>query len=99
MRSWKQMIDLAGKKKKKKKRSCQTKLILFSRVHTAYFGKSGTAYQEMGPMRFPIEFDYKGKTLPITDHHIVFQLVEELNSINKKSLHVEFIKWYQSGDK
>ncbi|KAI8079130.1 flavin-containing amine oxidoreductase-domain containing protein [Thamnidium elegans] len=71
---------------------------LGGRVHTTYFGNSGTAYQEMGPMRFPIEFDYKEKTLPITDHQIVFQLVDELNSINKKPLHVEFIKWYQSGD-
>jgi hypothetical protein len=53
----------------------------------------------MGAMRFPIEFNYKGKSLPITDHKIVYQLVDELNSMNKKSLQVEFIKWYQSGDK
>lgn len=68
-------------------------------MHTTYFGKTGTAYQEMGPMRFPIEFEYEGKTLPITDHQIVFQLVDELNKLNKKSFHVEFIKWYQSRDK
>lgn len=53
----------------------------------------------MGPMRFPIEYNYKGKTLPITDHHIVFQVTDELNKLNKKSYHVEFIKWYQSRDK
>jgi hypothetical protein len=50
----------------------------------------------MGPMRFPIEFEYKGKTLPITDHQIVFQLADELNAINDKSYKIEFIKWYQS---
>lgn len=71
----------------------------FSRIHTEYFDKSKIAYQEMGPMRFPIEYNYKGKTLPITDHHIVFQVTDELNKLNKKSYHVEFIKWYQSRDK
>ncbi|KAG2203279.1 hypothetical protein INT47_000199 [Mucor saturninus] len=71
---------------------------LGGRVHTEYFDKAKIAYQEMGPMRFPIEYNYKGKTLPITDHQIVFQVTDELNKLNKKSHHVEYIKWYQSRD-
>ncbi|KAK4513779.1 uncharacterized protein ATC70_005785 [Mucor velutinosus] len=69
---------------------------LGGRVRTAYFGNSGIAYQEMGPMRFPVEFEHEGKTLPITDHQIVFQLADELNALNDKSYKIEFIKWYQS---
>jgi hypothetical protein len=75
------------------------KLFSNSRVHTAYFGKSGIAYQEMGPMRFPIKMQYKNQTLPITDHQIVFQLADELNAVNDKSYKIEFIKWYQSRSK
>lgn len=70
-----------------------------SRVHTAYFSNSSIAYQEMGPMRFPIAFNYKNKTLPVTDHDIVFQLADELNKINDESYKIEFIKWVQSMEK
>ncbi|CAO3667564.1 unnamed protein product [Umbelopsis ramanniana] len=70
---------------------------LGGRVHTAYFGKpSDYTYQEMGPMRFPIEWVYENKTLPVKDHQIVFQLAGELNKLNKKSYAVEFIEWFQS---
>ncbi|KAI8144254.1 flavin-containing amine oxidoreductase-domain containing protein [Fennellomyces sp. T-0311] len=69
---------------------------LGGRVHTTYFGNSTTAYQEMGPMRLPISWTYENRTLPITDHNIVFQLADELNKMNKKEHKIEFIKWIQS---
>ncbi|KAG2177779.1 hypothetical protein INT43_003026 [Umbelopsis isabellina] len=70
---------------------------LGGRVHTHYFGKPNDYhYQEMGPMRFPVEWVYQNKTLPVKDHKIVFQLADELNAKNKKKDHVEFIEWFQS---
>lgn len=50
-------------------------------------------------MRFPIEWVYENKTLPVKDHQIVFQLAGELNKLNKKSYAVEFIEWFQSNPK
>jgi hypothetical protein len=50
-------------------------------------------------MRFPIEWVYENKTLPVKDHQIVFQLAGELNKQNKKSYAVEFIEWFQSNPK
>ncbi|KAI9249439.1 flavin-containing amine oxidoreductase-domain containing protein [Phascolomyces articulosus] len=72
---------------------------LGGRVHTTYFGNSSTAYQEMGPMRFPISIDYGDKKLPVTDHNSVFALAKELNKLNGDEEHkIEFIKWIQSTD-
>lgn len=52
-------------------------------------------------MRFPVAFQYKNKTLPVTDHDIVFQLADDLNKKNKHEdkYKVEFIKWIQSMEK
>ncbi|KAI8890302.1 amine oxidase [Backusella circina FSU 941] len=69
---------------------------LGGRIHTTYFGKSDTAYQEMGPMHIPFERKYKNQILPVTDHRIVFHLADELNALNDESYKIEFIKWYQS---
>ncbi|KAI9497202.1 putative amine oxidase [Zychaea mexicana] len=72
---------------------------LGGRVHTTYFNNSTIAYQEMGPMRFPVSIDYEdGKSLPVTDHNIVFQMAEELNKMNDDHYKIEFIKWIQSSD-
>lgn len=70
-----------------------------SRIRTSYFNRTSDAYQDIGPMRYPIEMKYKNQTLPITDHKIVFQLVDELNAINNDTYKIEFIKWYQSRPK
>ncbi|KAG2225937.1 hypothetical protein INT45_006633 [Circinella minor] len=71
---------------------------LGGRVHTTYFSNSSTAYQEMGPMRFPISIDYGDKKLPVTDHNSVFALAEELNNMNDEEYKIEFIKWTQSSE-
>ncbi|KAI9269015.1 amine oxidase, partial [Phascolomyces articulosus] len=68
------------------------------RIKTVYFNSEQTAYQEMGPMRVPISWKYNNTTLPITDHDVLFQVLEELNEYNKDSndLKVEFIPWIQT---
>ncbi|KAI9318693.1 L-amino-acid oxidase [Dichotomocladium elegans] len=77
---------------------------LGGRVHTVYFennttslvgNKDSVRYQEMGPMRFPVSWTYKNKTLPITDHDIVYQMADELNSLTDDEYQIEFIKWVQ----
>lgn len=57
------------------------------RVHTSYL--NGTTpdqyqYQEMGPMRFPVEIKdpESNETLEIKDHRMVFQLAGVLNELN-----------------
>ncbi|CAZ83896.1 unnamed protein product [Tuber melanosporum] len=77
---------------------------LGGRIHTEYFAGGPTTddyqYQEMGPMRFPRSIKYAGtnETLIIRDHHIVFQLAEYLNNMNKgdANLVVKFITWIQT---
>ncbi|KAI8149700.1 flavin-containing amine oxidoreductase-domain containing protein [Fennellomyces sp. T-0311] len=65
------------------------------RISTVYFNSEQTAYQEMGAMRIPIRWTYNDTTLPITDHDVVFQLVDELNELNDEKHKVEFIPWIQ----
>lgn len=73
------------------------------RVHTSYL--NGTTpdqyqYQEMGPMRFPVEIKYPdtNETLEIKDHRMVFQLAGVLNEQNghDPDYAVNFIPWIQS---
>lgn len=75
---------------------------LGGRVYTAYLsgGSSDYSYQEMGPMRFPVDYTDpdSGDTYNISDTQLVFSLVDEMNKINKdnsrRDLHVNFIPWY-----
>ncbi|KAK3377368.1 flavin-containing amine oxidoreductase-domain containing protein [Lasiosphaeria ovina] len=75
---------------------------LGGRVHTEYLtgGPFNYSYQEMGPMRFPWTYTDPAtkETVNISDHRLVYQLAEELNSLNKhsKNLSVDFIPWIQS---
>lgn len=72
------------------------------RVHTSYL--NGTRpedyqYQEMGPMRFPMEITMGNETIPINDHRMVFQLAEEMTKLNggpDAEFAVNFIPWIQS---
>lgn len=67
------------------------------RFRTKYVG--GTQeWAEMGPMRLPYSVTYDdGETLEYTDHRMVWQLAEILNSMNKNSSQwkVDFIPWIQ----
>ncbi|KAI5289742.1 hypothetical protein KEM52_000675 [Ascosphaera acerosa] len=71
------------------------------RLRTDYFGKEpwDYTYQEMGPMRFPLNVTYPeaNETVTINDHHIVFQLAETLNEANKgqHGRNVSFIPFIQ----
>lgn len=75
---------------------------LGGRVHTEYLsgGPFDYSYQEMGPMRFPSTYkdSATNETMNITDHQMVFQLAEELNSLNgrSKNLSVDFVPWIQA---
>jgi len=73
---------------------------LGGRVHTEYLsgGPFDYSYQEMGPMRFPTTINLNNETLEIADSKIVFQLIDEMNNINKKrkDLKVDIIPWIQS---
>lgn len=73
---------------------------LGGRVHTAYLsgGPFDYSYQEMGPMRFPETISLDNETYNVSDHQMVFQLVDEMNKLNKnnKDLHIDFIPWYQN---
>ncbi|KAJ4108699.1 hypothetical protein NW768_012176 [Fusarium equiseti] len=75
---------------------------LGGRVHTEYLsgGPFDYSYQEMGPMRFPATYKSPetNETMNITDHQLVFQLADEMNTLNKhsKNLSVDFIPWIQS---
>ncbi|KAF3405290.1 L-amino-acid oxidase [Talaromyces pinophilus] len=74
---------------------------LGGRVHTAYLDNTTGAeyqYQEMGPMRFPVDLTLGNETVEINDHKMVFQLADVLNKINGNSPEyiVNFIKWIQS---
>ncbi|KAI0143397.1 L-amino-acid oxidase [Xylariaceae sp. FL1272] len=73
---------------------------LGGRVHTEYLsgGPFDYSYQEMGPMRFPSTLNVANETYNITDHQLVFQLADEINTLNgqTKNWSVDFIPWYQS---
>ncbi|KAK5111438.1 hypothetical protein LTR62_004890 [Meristemomyces frigidus] len=72
------------------------------RVHTSYL--NGTMpedyqYQEMGPMRFPVELTQGNETIPINDHRMVFQLAAEMTKLNggpDAEFAVNFIPWIQN---
>lgn len=73
------------------------------RIRTKYLNGTGPddyQYQEMGPMRFPVEVEYQdtNETLEIQDHKMVFQLAGVLNEMNgnNSDLAVNFIPWIQS---
>ncbi|KAK4183690.1 hypothetical protein QBC35DRAFT_542611 [Podospora australis] len=74
---------------------------LGGRVHTVYLsgGPFDYSYQEMGPMRVPITLTVANQTYKMSDHELVFQLVDELNRINNdsKDLNLDFITWHESG--
>ena len=53
----------------------------------------------MGAMRFPFSAEVDGKTFKFRDHDIVYQLADELNSINKDSHRIEFIDWWEERPK
>ncbi|KAF2754175.1 hypothetical protein EJ05DRAFT_504277 [Pseudovirgaria hyperparasitica] len=74
------------------------------RVHTFYApGTTGDdyQYQEMGPMRFPVEITDSdtNETIQIMDHRLVFQLADYLNNMNNNdsALAVNFIPFIMSG--
>ena len=53
----------------------------------------------MGPMRFPLTWtSSEGETYNITDHQLVYQLVDEMNELNNHAANwsIDFIPWYQS---
>ncbi|KAL1863317.1 hypothetical protein Plec18170_000151 [Paecilomyces lecythidis] len=73
------------------------------RVHTSYLNNTRPdqyQYQEMGPMRFPVNITYAGsnETIQIQDHKMVFQLADKVNQLNHHNpeLEVNFIPWIQS---
>lgn len=75
---------------------------LGGRVRTEYLsgGPFDYSYQEMGAMRFPSTIDFGDDTFNVTDHQMVFQLAEEMNSLNShdSNLSVDFIPWLQQSD-
>ncbi|KAI9150454.1 l-amino acid oxidase [Paramyrothecium foliicola] len=58
---------------------------LGGRVRTEYLsgGPGGYSYQEMGPMRIPQATLLNNTTYNLSDQAIVFQVIEELNRLNK----------------
>ncbi|KAJ5808717.1 hypothetical protein N7474_009986 [Penicillium riverlandense] len=73
------------------------------RIHTSYLNNTRPdqyQYQEMGPMRFPVNITYAGtdEVIEIQDHKMVFQLADYVNKLNhhKPDLEVNFIEWIQS---
>ncbi|KAK0652423.1 flavin-containing amine oxidoreductase [Cercophora newfieldiana] len=73
---------------------------LGGRVRTAYLsgGPFDYSYQEMGPMRLPTTITVGQDTFNISDHQLVFQLADEMNTLNRhdKALTVDFIPWYET---
>ncbi|CAG8902528.1 unnamed protein product [Penicillium egyptiacum] len=73
------------------------------RIRTKYLNNTRPdqyQYQEMGPMRFPVNITYAdtNETLEIQDHRMVFQLADVLNQMNagRPDLQLKFIPWIQS---
>lgn len=77
---------------------------LGGRVRTAYFSEDpfDYSYQEMGPMRFPVDYvdPDSGKKYKISDTLLVFDLIKEINKINEKNpkLKVDLIPWLEDSD-
>lgn len=77
---------------------------LGGRVQTVYLsgGPFDYSYQEMGPMRVPMTLTVANQTYNISDHQLVFQLVEEMNMLNKDNhddLHIDLIDWLEAGSR
>ena len=54
----------------------------------------------MGAMRIPFQLEFEGKSFTYSDHNIVYQIAEELNSLNgNDSHHLEFIEWWGEREK
>ncbi|KAF1810711.1 hypothetical protein P152DRAFT_94303 [Eremomyces bilateralis CBS 781.70] len=73
------------------------------RVRTKYLNNTTPdqyQYQEMGPMRFPVNIKYSDtdEKIDIQDHKMVFQLGETLNKLNNNdpSVAVNFIPFIQN---
>lgn len=77
---------------------------LGGRVQTVYLsgGPFDYSYQEMGPMRVPMTLTVANQTYNMSDHQLVFQLVEEMNMLNKDNdddLHIDLIDWLEAGSR
>ncbi|KAK0739515.1 flavin-containing amine oxidoreductase-domain containing protein [Apiosordaria backusii] len=74
---------------------------LGGRVQTVYLsgGPFDYSYQEMGPMRVPMTLTVANQTYNMSDHQLVFQLVEEMNRLNEADdgLQINFINWLEAG--
>ncbi|KAK4196230.1 putative L-amino-acid oxidase [Triangularia verruculosa] len=74
---------------------------LGGRVQTVYLsgGPFDYSYQEMGPMRVPLSLTVANQTYNMSDHQLVFQLVEEMNRLNEDDddLQISFINWLEAG--
>ncbi|QPH15890.1 hypothetical protein C2857_000409 [Epichloe festucae Fl1] len=77
---------------------------LGGRVHTQYLtgGPDDYSYQELGAMRLPVDYvdpDSKRK-YNISDTQLVFELINEVNSINRgrPDLRVKLIDWIEDSD-
>ncbi|KAK0664027.1 putative L-amino-acid oxidase [Cercophora samala] len=74
---------------------------LGGRVQTVYLsgGPFDYSYQEMGPMRVPMTLTVANQTYNMSDHQLVFQLVEEMNRLNEDDddLQIGFIDWLEAG--
>jgi hypothetical protein len=64
---------------------------LGGRVHTEYLsgGPEDYSYQEMGPMRIPHNITFGNATYDISDQYMFFQVVKEINQINKDNGHTD----------
>lgn len=77
---------------------------LGGRVHTAYLsgGPFDYSYQEMGPMRFPVDYvdPDSGNKYKISDTQLVFDLIKEMNKMNQKNsdLRIDLIPWYEDSE-
>ncbi|KAJ3496790.1 hypothetical protein NLG97_g2394 [Lecanicillium saksenae] len=76
---------------------------LGGRVQTAYLtgGPSDYSYQEMGAMRFPVNYlDKNGTSHNIAETELVFSLIDEMNKRNKgdPSLRIDLIPFLDYND-
>ncbi|KAK2616445.1 hypothetical protein QQS21_000687 [Conoideocrella luteorostrata] len=77
---------------------------LGGRVHTEYLtgGPDDYSYQELGAMRLPVDYvdPESKKKYNISDTQLVFELIREMNKLNKDSadFKIELIDWIESDD-
>ncbi|KAK8041590.1 L-amino-acid oxidase [Apiospora phragmitis] len=73
---------------------------LGGRVHTEYLwaGPSTTPTRRWAPCGSPRPSAWPTRTYNVTDHQLVFQLADEMNTLNghDRNLSVDFIPWYQA---